>query len=236
MAQLSAFATADPSKGIGYAGAVSAKASADLAKEQNILRDKEESAQIEFARGIAKEEDARKRGDSDGIKSALDAQQKAKLDFAKAQNETATLAAHIYNYGNTAKYQNGMLGYYDRMADISEASKPSAEDKKIQKADALTNGDPQYKIEAGRLSSKDGAEPGSPEYNATIMRMYEIQKRHYLSQKLPPPPPPVLSEPATPAKPKDDLHWWQFRSKAEQAAKQANTIPKDWSVTPIKVD
>ena len=209
IAQASAFAKADPARGIGYQGAVAAEASAVLQKEQDTIRDKQETAAIEFHRSLAKEEDAKRRGDAAGIEAAVAEREKAKREFDKlaiegnkAKTDLGTLAAHIYNTqetattqrtanANTAAYQKGMLGYYNEMARIAEATKPSAEDKAVVKAEAATNADPQYKREAERIGPNGGLEPGSPEFNAALQRMYEIRAFHFktANAELPPLPP-----------------------------------------------
>jgi hypothetical protein len=127
IAQLSAFAQADPSRGFGYAGAVSSDASEKLEAQQNALRDKEESAQIEFQRAMAKEEDARRRNDSEGIAAAQAAQQKAKLDYAKVENDRGVLAANIFNVMEDSRNQSeankNAANYQNRMA-----NKPTREE------------------------------------------------------------------------------------------------------------
>ena len=75
IAQASAFATADPTKGFGYAAGVSATASQALKKEQDVIRKQEEMTMAKLYSEFDKEDDARKRGDSKGM---LDAQQKIK--------------------------------------------------------------------------------------------------------------------------------------------------------------
>ena len=75
IAQASAFATADPTKGFGYAAGVSATASQALKKEQDTIRKQEEMTMAKLYSEFDKEDDARKRGDSKGM---LDAQQKIK--------------------------------------------------------------------------------------------------------------------------------------------------------------
>jgi len=109
---LAAFAKADPAKGFGYAGAVSAEASQVLEREQQALRDKQEAAQIEFHKSIAKEDDAKKRGDAVGIQAALDTQKKAKDEYAKLQQaqqkietDRQNIAAHIYGTETNAATQ-----------------------------------------------------------------------------------------------------------------------------------
>jgi hypothetical protein len=205
IAQLSAFAQADPSRGFGYAGAASADASEKLEREQNAMRDKEESAQIEFQRAVAKEEDARRRGDASGVVAAKAAQEKAALDFQKAETDVGSLAAQIFNTQTSAetqraanaanaRYQDKMVAYHNRMADIAEATKPTAEDKKITKAEQATNADPQYREDAKRIGPNGGLEPGSPEFNAVLQRLYRIRDFHYKALKVEPPPMPPLPD------------------------------------------
>jgi hypothetical protein len=201
--QLTAFATADPSKGFAYAGAVSAEASRVLEREQQALRDKQEAAQIEFQRSLAKEEDAKKRGDAAGIQAAVENQKKAQQEYAKlsqAQDKLGidreNVAAHLYGTQETATTQReankGMLGYHNRMADIAETTKgQTIEDRKVAKAEAATNSDAQYRREAERIGPNGGLEPGSAEFNAALQRMYQIREFHFKAAKaeLPPIPP-----------------------------------------------
>jgi hypothetical protein len=221
--QLSAFAKADPAKGFGYAGAVSAEASQVLEREQQALRDKQESAQIEFHKGLAKEEDGKKRGDATAIQSGLDAQRKAQEDYAKLQQaqqklgiDQQTIAANLYHTQessetqreanrNSAAYQQGMLGYYNKMADISEATKPTKESRLIDKAEKNTNSDPQYRKEADRIGPTGGLEPGSAEFNAALERMYRIRDFHFRAEGVEPPPMPPLPQVIEMAK---KPGWW----------------------------
>lgn len=190
MAQLSSFATADPAKGLGYAGAVSAEASAKLEREQNALRDKEEAAQIEFARGIAKEEDARKRGDSDGIASALAAQQKAKLDFQKAEHDRGILAAHIYQTQEQAATRREQT-----QARLDSA--PSADDKLYNSIMGRVN---QSKSIASLAKRLQEADIGSDEYNTIQMQIYNEMKPYFAQhpELMPSAPEPTVAN--TPAK------------------------------------
>jgi len=206
IAQASAFAKADPARGIGYQASVSAEASQALKKEQDLLRDKQETAAIEFHKSLAKEEDAKRRGDAAGIESAVAEREKAKRDFdklaiegAKAKNDIGTLAYHIYNTGevsknaaeanaNTKMYY-GVLGkHYENLDKAAEENKPTKADKNIAKAEANTNADPQYKSEALRTAPNGGLEPGSPEFNAALERMYKIREFHFkaIGAELPP--------------------------------------------------
>jgi hypothetical protein len=206
IAQASAFAKADPARGIGYQGAVAAEASAVLQKEQDIIRDKQETAAIEFHKSLAKEEDAKRRGDAAGIESAVAAREKAKADFDKltidafkVKTDLGTLAANIYGTGETSKnaaqsnantkMYYGILGkHYENLDKAAEENKPTKADKNIAKAEAATNSDPQYRNEALRIGPNGGLEPGSPEFNAALERMYKIREFHFkaIGAELPP--------------------------------------------------
>jgi hypothetical protein len=206
IAQASAFAKADPSRGIGYQGAVAAEASQVLQKEQDTIRDKQETAAIEFHRSLAKEEDAKRRGDAAGIEAAVAEREKAKREFDKltvdafkVKTDLGTLASHIYSTGETSKnaaesnantkMYYGILGkHYENLDKAAEETKPTKADKNIAKAEAATNNDAQYKREAERIGPNGGLEPGSPEFNAALQRMYEIRKFHFnaIGAELPP--------------------------------------------------
>jgi hypothetical protein len=188
MAQLSAFATADPARGIGYAGAASAEASRGLEEKQNALRDKEESAQIEFARAIAKEEDSRRRGDADGVAAAQKDQQKAKLDYAKIEHDRGVLAANIYQTDEYAKTRKQIA------SDNAQARKDAAQDPNDKLFNSIMgrfNASKAAGILAKRLAD---AELGSDEYNAIKQEIYNEMKP-YSSQH------PGLMPPAPTATP-----------------------------------
>jgi len=243
IAQASAFAKADPARGIGYQGAVAAEASAVLQKEQDIIRDKQETAAIEFHKSLAKEEDAKRRGDAAGIESAVAAREKARADFdeltfkaARAKTDIGTLAAHIYSTGETSKnaaesnantkMYYGILGaHYDKADKLAAESKPTKEDKLRNIAQDNVNQDAEYKANATRISANGGLEPGTPEYNATLMRMYEIQKRHWEALGLEAPPRPVLPQ-ATPTPQKQGLFDRLFGSKPTQNAVPFDQLPR----------
>jgi hypothetical protein len=217
IAQASAFAKADPSRGIGYQGALAAEASQVLQKEQDIIRDKQETAAIEFHKSIAKEEDAKRRGDAAGIESAVAAREKAQTEFdklrfeaAKVENARGTLASQIYNTeetaktqraanANTAANQKGMLAYHNRMADIAEESKPSAEDKKLLKVQTTVNAHPVVKGIADAI--KQGMiTPGTQEYYEALKKINEIAKPLYKQAGLPEPEDIVGEAAPTPTK------------------------------------
>ena len=243
IAQASAFAKADPARGIGYQASVSAEASQALKKEQDILRDKQETAAIEFHKTLAKEEDAKRRGDAAGIESAVAEREKAKREFdklnfeaAKVKTDIGNLASHIYSTSETSKnaaesnantkMYYGILGaHYDKADKLAAESKPTKEDKLRNIAQDNVNQDAEYKANATRISANGGLEPGTPEYNATLMRMYEIQKRHWESLGLEAPPRPVLPQ-AAPTPQKQGLFDRLFGSKPTQNAVPFDQLPR----------
>jgi hypothetical protein len=133
---------------------------------------------------------------------------------------------------NTAAYHAADLALKGRQQDLNELVKPTAEDINFNRIMGKVNQDPEIKAMAKRLSDY---EPGSDEYRQVQKMMYAKTKTYFSQHpNLLPPLSEVADMPAP--KKEDDLHWWQFRSKAEREKKKANTIPPEWSVTPIKVD
>ena len=124
LAQASAFATADPSKGFGYAAAMSSTASRALEKEQNALRTQQETAGIEFQKAIAKEEDAKARGDASAITSAVEERKKAEVEYAKLVQQSnkieqdriqlAVTAEHYQSSDENTKEQNRIMDAYHK--------------------------------------------------------------------------------------------------------------------------
>ena len=186
IAQAVAFGKADPAKGFGAAMGAGAEASLVLQKEQDSLRDKQENASIEFYKSMAKEEDAKRRGNAAGIEAAVADREKKQIemeklkgDQAKIENDRGVLAAHIYNYSNNAAYHN-------RMAGLAEEQKPSAEDKKLLKVQTTVNAHPVVRGIADAI--KQGMiTPGTPEYYEALKRINEIAKPLYKQAGLPEP-------------------------------------------------
>ena len=107
LAQAEAFATADPSKGFGFAAAASSTASRALAKEQNTLRTQQETAGIEFQKAMAKEEDAKARGNATAIASAVEERKKAEVEYAKLIQQSNKIEQDRIQLAVTAEhYQN----------------------------------------------------------------------------------------------------------------------------------
>ena len=146
LAQLSAFATADPSKGFGYAAAISSTASRALEKEQNALRTQQETAGIEFQKAMAKEEDAKARGNAAAISSAVEERKKAEVEYAKLiqqnnkiEQDRVQLAITAEHYQNsdeinkeknkiTEAYNNGQLTLQEAKNKIDELQAKSSAD------------------------------------------------------------------------------------------------------------
>jgi hypothetical protein len=97
MHRLAAFSQAKATEGFGAQMGASAESGAKFDKEQQALRDKQATEMNALQLGIAKEDDARKRGDAKGIEEAIAAQKKAKMDLYKLQNEEKSAAAVYMN-------------------------------------------------------------------------------------------------------------------------------------------
>lgn len=237
IAQLSAFAKADPAKGFGYAGAISAEASQALEREQQALRDKQEAAQIEFHKGLAKEDDAKKRGDAVGIQAALDAQKKAKDEYAKLQQaqqkietDRQNIAAHVYGTNTNAetqreankqraKYEQGVLGHYDRADTLAEETKPTKEDKLFNSIMGRVNQSSTIRSLSAQLK-----EPGlsDEEYRSIQRKIYEETKPFFSQHPDLLPPMPNMA----PQKEKEkEPGWWERLTGG--SSKPAKTVSFD---------
>jgi hypothetical protein len=102
--RLAEFATAAPEKGFGYQAAMSAKAGAKMEQEQNALRDKQAIEMATLQGNIAKEDDARKRGDVKGVEEARAAQQKNKMDLADLEVKRMNAQANMIQAGRPTQY------------------------------------------------------------------------------------------------------------------------------------
>ena len=154
LGQLSAISTADPTKGAGYALGVSAKAAQEMKDKQTEYRDKKEELGLQFATNMAKEQDARARGDVKGVEDAIAAQKKNKIDLAKVEVDKL---GHELNYkasmastGNAASKlafemkQAELMNPYDiktkeAQARAADANVPSKEEKNKIAEEAVIN-------------------------------------------------------------------------------------------------
>lgn len=94
-AGLRGFAQAKATDPFGVQLAAAGDKMAALDKEQTALRDKQATAMAELQLNIAKEDDARKRGDVTAVESARAAQQKAKMDLAELEIKKMNAEANM---------------------------------------------------------------------------------------------------------------------------------------------
>lgn len=134
IAQLSGVAEADPTKGIGIAMSAGSKASKALEKEQTQYRDKAEEAALAFNHAMAKEEDARKRGDVKGIVDAKAAQQKAQFDYGKYITDLQNSKSHAISAGASAS----QAATAAQRAKLEELLNPARIKETNARADQLT--------------------------------------------------------------------------------------------------
>jgi hypothetical protein len=97
MATLSAFSQAKPTSGFGVQMGVGADAGFKMQKEQDALRDKQATEMNALQAGIAKEDDARKRGDAKGIEDAIAKQKEAQFKLYELANQEKTASATYEN-------------------------------------------------------------------------------------------------------------------------------------------
>jgi hypothetical protein len=97
MATLSAFAQAKPTSGFGVQMGVGADAGFKMQKEQDALRDKQATEMNALQAGIAKEDDARKRGNAKGVEDAIAKQKDAQFKLYELANQEKASAATYMN-------------------------------------------------------------------------------------------------------------------------------------------
>jgi hypothetical protein len=109
IAQLIAYSGADPTKGLGYQLGVSGTAAQSMKKEQDALRNQQATEMAKLYSEYDKEENARKRGDADGVLSAKNAQQatkerieKLQIDQQTADSQRTSAGAHALTASVTA--------------------------------------------------------------------------------------------------------------------------------------
>jgi len=130
MHRLAAFSQAKATEGFGAQMGASAEAGAKLEKEQQALRDRQATEMNALQMVVAKEDDARKRGDAKGIEEAIAAQKKIKMDLYKLQNEEKSAAA-IYMNAQTnvqelpIKEKNASANMIQALASQSHAGRPT---------------------------------------------------------------------------------------------------------------
>lgn len=100
---LRGFAQAKATDPFGVQLAAAGDKMAAFDKETTALRDKQATAMAELQLNIAKEEDARKRGDVTAVEAARDAQQKAKMEMAKLEVEQVKAQAAMISAGRPSQ-------------------------------------------------------------------------------------------------------------------------------------
>jgi hypothetical protein len=108
MATLAAFSKAAPEKGLGYQLGVASEARAALSKEQNILRDKQDTEMAALYNSMAKEEDARKRGDMKAVELELKNQREHRAKIVDLEQKQEQVDAQMLNArANMVQAQRG---------------------------------------------------------------------------------------------------------------------------------
>jgi hypothetical protein len=130
IARLAAFSGAKATEGFGAQLGESAIAGSKMQKEQEALRDKQATDMNALQLNIAKEEDARKRGDVSAVESARAAQEKNKQDLMKLGIDASNATANQINAAaNTLSSQAQML----RARHEASTSKTPAEIQMIER-------------------------------------------------------------------------------------------------------
>ena len=130
IARLAAFSQAKATDGLGAQMGESAIAGAKMQKEQEALRDKQATDMNALQLNIAKEEDARKRGDVSAVESARAAQEKNKQDLMKLGIDATNATTNQINAAaNTLSSQAQML----RARHEASTSKTPAEIQMIER-------------------------------------------------------------------------------------------------------
>ena len=245
IAQAEAFGNADPSRGFGYAAAASSKASRTLEAEQRAIRDKQEALNLDIARNMAEKDDARRRGDASGVKSAMEQVKKDQAAYDQLQmkhDELATnqfktasdirtgdiaaskLPMDIYNAETQRRQSDVLAQHYKNADELAELTKPTADDITYNRLMGKANQDPEIKMLAAQLKDR---EPGSDEYAKIQAMMYKKMKTIFSQHPdlLPPPPEQTMAIPK-----KESPGFWSSLFGGSPAAPAATTMPKGWTV------
>jgi hypothetical protein len=260
MAQLESFSTADPSRGFSYGMASSSKAGRELEKEQNKLRDDQEKVILEYRKNMAKEEDARAKGNATAITAAEAAMKKNQFDYAALERQEqelglknlqaaatisgaeatqAKLPVDIYNAESQRKNNENMAQYYKRMADAASLRATNKEDpldKLLTKVERLIQTDSEYKSQLDLLKS-GLITPESPEYYAALRRMDAVRLRLLRQNQLEDYYVP-RDIPEAPPTPEEKPGFFQGLKGifSKPATDQSAGFGKSFAVKPIKLD
>jgi hypothetical protein len=252
IAQLEAFGTADPSQGFAYGMGASSKASRELQKEQNRLRDEQEKVILDYRKNLAKDEDARAKGNATAITAAEAAMQKNQFDYANLEKQqqdlglrqlqaAATMAGteatqaklpiDVYSAESQrlrdaeAKRHNKEL---ERLTGIRDSNKEDPQDKLLNKVDQLILRDDEYRTQAALI--KSGAITiGTPDYDKAMEIMDAVRQRYYKSRGLMDYYVP-REKPLEPPKPKEEPGFFQglknlFPGSSTPSASAPKAVP-----------
>jgi hypothetical protein len=253
-----AFATADPSKGFGFAAASGSKASRALESEQRAIRDKQDALNMDIAKNMAKEEDARRRGDAAGVESALDKIKKDQAAYDQLQMKrdeltnsqfktasdirTGDIAANklpldIYAAQTQRGQADALAQHYKNADELAALTKPSADDITYSRIMGKVNQDPEIKMLAKKL---ENYEPTDVEYAQIQKMMYNKMKSYFARHPGLLPPEAEQDMSLEPTKKKKSFEesfkemagqgWYPGKNKGSPAQPAATTIPKGWSV------
>lgn len=214
---LASYAKSDPTKGAAGLGTY-AEASNLINKEQIAYRDKMETASIAFEQAMAREEDARKRGDMQAVTNARAAQQKALFDWQdsniKLENAISSRVSAGASASQAATAANRLAMEQEKLPEEikriqAQTSLQEAQAEAVlaglgpkeQRAvkDSLSS-DESYKRWSGTTLPRDkggqGYAPGTPEGNAVTeylsalqaSRAFEIKNNLPIGSMAPTPP------------------------------------------------
>jgi hypothetical protein len=240
-----AFAKADPTKGFGFQAAIASDASSALEASQRAIREKQDAVSRDFRQAAAKEEDARRRGDADGIAAALAQQKKDQSEFDRLQVEYDK--AQQGKYRTAAEIRQSQAAESKLPLDVFDAetrrqqaeaqarqqefvrseaarTRPTADEVVFSRIMGKVNQDPMIKSLASQL--KD-FEIGSEEYQRIQNAIYNITKTYFAGNPDLMPPPPTQMTAATK---KQEPGFWQrlfggSSSQSPSSASGANTVP-----------
>lgn len=192
-----AFAKADPTKGFGFQAATASEASSALEASQRAIRDKQDAVSRDFRQAAAKEEDARRRGDADGIAAALAQQRKDQSEFDRLQVEydkaqqgryktaaeirqsqaaESKLPLDVFDAETRRKQAEANERHQGFLRSEAERTRPSADDILYTKIVDKVNKDPQIKQ---RVDLQKGEPAGSDEYVRLQKEINALIRSHF---------------------------------------------------------
>ena len=232
-ATLAAAAKADPTKGIGAIGAKMNETSLEVGAVQRAYTDKIEEANLQYRTAVAKEEDARKRGDVKGIEEAKAAQQKAQFEYGKYMNDYQNTISSRIQAGAASSQAATAAGKLKLESDLStqrkelleaqakealaraQAALAGMEPKEQQAVKNSLASDENYKRWSQTVQTREkggqGYAPGTPQGDAVTAYLsdYQAARAFEIRNNLPigslAPTPPKITKDSL----KEGTSWWQ---------------------------